>query len=70
MKVKVFATEIQAKDLQPGDLFSTAHPEYWSHAMDDRGIGEMVYIRTNMSSDAADDSDMMVFKITIVLGEE
>lgn len=63
--IKVIATEIRAKDLQPGDLFTIAPQEYWDSAMDHRGVGEQVYIRTNMSADIADDTDRLVYKVVI-----
>ncbi len=47
MKAKIQAEMILGKDLQPGDLFSTAGPEYWDYAMDRGSVGERVYIRTN-----------------------
>jgi len=63
--MKIVATEVKAIDLLPGDLFSTVGPSYWEHYTNRQGIGERVYIRTDVSSLEADDADTIVFKIEI-----
>lgn len=70
MSAKIIVTEVPAKDLQPGDLFSIAPQEYWDRVMDGRGVGEVVYVRTNLPCSTADDVDTMVFKITIEKKED
>ena len=63
--MKIKAEEVLARDLKPGDLFSTVGPEYWAIAMDAGSIGERVYIRTNILAGEAPDPDLSVFRITI-----
>lgn len=63
---RVTATPIIARDLQPGDLFSTVGNDYWATALDAGGIGERVYIRTNGDADIASDGDSKVYKIEVV----
>lgn len=64
MTAKIFVEEIVARDLQPGDLFTTMPQQYWDYAMNVKGgVGEAVYVRTNISTDRAPDSDTMVFKV-------
>ncbi len=64
--IKIQTTEIIAKDLKPGDLFSTAGPEYWLHFNETRSIGEKIYIRTNQTSDNVVDCDQIVYKIEVL----
>ena len=68
--MKISAEEIIAKDLQPGDLFSTAGPKYWNQIDARYSIGEKVYIRTNTPAKIADDPNEKVFKITIIKDEK
>lgn len=56
------AIKIMAKDLQPGDLFSTAGSEYWDNIKHNRSLGEKVYIRTDEPSPA---DDVELYKIII-----
>ena len=58
------AIKIMANDLQPGDLFSTAGPEYWGNIKHNRSLGEKVYIRTDEPS-PADQDNVELYKITI-----
>ena len=48
--MKIIVTPVKAKDLEPGDLFSTANQEYWDLVCQPLPIGlpvgEKVYIRT------------------------
>lgn len=66
--MKVRAEKIVARDLQPGDLFSTAGPDYWDRIADreQMSVGERVYIRTNAPTILAPDGDIEVYKITII----
>jgi len=57
--------KIKAKDLQPGDLFSTAHPLYWEHIDNRPSVGEKVYIRTNTLA-PEDQKEDIVYKIRII----
>jgi hypothetical protein len=68
-KVNIKTNKIIAKDLQPGDIFSTAGPEYWQSALMKASIGELVYIRTFVSALNADDHDIAVYKIEIEIEE-
>lgn len=70
MTVKVLVKEILAKDLRPGDLFTVMPQDYWDFAMNLKGVGEAIYVRTNMTADAADDADAMVFRVLIEVIEE
>ena len=54
-----------ARDLKPGDLFSTEGNRYWNLAMDHGSCGECVYIRTNTGADRFPDADSTVYRITI-----
>jgi len=67
--MKVKCEQMFGSQLQPGDLFSTAGPDYWDQ-LDERGsIGERVYIRTNTPADVAVQGDAVVFRITIEKGD-
>lgn len=59
-KIKIIASR---RDLEPGDLFSTADQTYWDNA-NTIAVGEKVYIRTNNPS-PRDQEEMEVYKITI-----
>jgi hypothetical protein len=61
MKVKVIP--MKGSDLKPGDLFSTAGPEYWNHIDLQESIGERAYIRTNTSFMKAPDFNSQVYKL-------
>lgn len=64
-QVSIKATPIIARDLQPGDLFSTANQRYWDRSMSDKGVGEGIYVRTNLPTNNADDADTPLFKLEI-----
>jgi len=64
LKALVRATPIKARDLKPGDLFSTAGPDYWDTALNDLSVGERVYIRTNAPT-PPEQADIDVYLITI-----
>lgn len=63
--IRIIAKPIKAKDLKPGDLFSTAGPEYWSYMGTRKSIGEKVYVRTD-AADPVDQGQAEVFRIVIV----
>lgn len=65
MHVTIKAEPIKARELNPGDLFSTAGPEYWRFFGRLGSIGERVYIRTSAPASDASDADLTVYKITV-----
>lgn len=64
-RVKIKTEEILGRELKPGDLFSMRGSGHWDLAMEFGSIGEMVYIRTNISADRAPDPDQKIYRITI-----
>jgi len=65
--VHIKATLVKGYELQPGDLFSTAGPDYWDKYFDHRNsVGEKVYIRTNFSPNDFEDANQNVYKIEII----
>lgn len=68
--MKIIVEEVTARDLKPGDLFSTAPQSYWDTVPRLGSIGERVYIRTTVDADTAEDADARVFRITIERGED
>jgi hypothetical protein len=69
MRTEIRATKCKGRELQPGDLFSTAGPEYWSR-WDSRGsVGECVYIRTNVPASEFPDADEDIYRIEVLRGE-
>lgn len=69
--LKVTATQVIATSLKPGDLFSTAGPDYW-RGVGHRGnginqpLGEKVYIRTEAEPDPRINAEEeTVYRITI-----
>jgi hypothetical protein len=62
--MKILAIPCKARDLEPGDLFSAAGPEYWDH-LDPKYIGERVYIRTETDASEGANPDAMVYRIVI-----
>jgi hypothetical protein len=65
MTIRIKATPTIASELVPGDLFSTAGPNYWNTFSHITSVGELVYIRTEAPADGADDSETTVYKIEI-----
>ena len=61
--MKIIATTITAKDLRPGDLFSTANQTYWD-LRDRNAVGEKVFIRTE-SACPSDQADEVIHRITV-----
>ena len=63
-KMKIKAEKIKAKDLKPGDLFSTEGQGYWDTIDNNLSVGERVYIRTNSPTPLGQGDDE-VYRITI-----
>jgi hypothetical protein len=63
--MKIRAELVYAEELQPGDLFSTAGPDWWDTVPhDDLVVGERVYIR--MATECPDDQrGVGIYRITI-----
>ncbi len=63
--MRVIATPVKARDLKPGDLFSTANQRYFDRALrQGHSHGERVYVRTNTQcTERQLDDD--VYRITI-----
>ena len=68
--MKVIAEKVVAKELEPGDLFSAAGPEYWNNIDGKLSVGEKAYIRTNTPSLEAVDADSYVYRLAIVKEKE
>jgi hypothetical protein len=65
--MRVIATPVIAKDLKPGELFSTAGPAWWGQIdADALCVGQRVYIRTNAAAENASDANEEVYRLTIV----
>ncbi len=62
MKIKV--TSVKGAELKPGELFSTAGPEYWAVKRDPNAIGEKVYIRTDAPTPESQ-KDVVIYRIEI-----
>lgn len=67
--VRVLATAVHGRDLEPGDLFSLLGPDYWDRALDGATLGESVFIRTNLPTELTPDPNTIVCKITIEVYE-
>ena len=63
--LKVKAEPIKGKDLEPGDIFSCVGPAYWDDIDSRLSIGEKVYIRTNAPAKVANDSEELIYRITL-----
>jgi len=68
--MRIIATPMIARDLEPGDLFSTYGPAYWNAINDFSSIGERVYIRTNAPAFDAPDPEITIYRITIETTKE
>lgn len=62
--MRINAIPIKAKDLRPGDLFSTGGPNYWDNYRKAGVIGERVYIRTEEPT-PPDQAEHQVYRIEI-----
>lgn len=58
------AIEVLCRDLQPGDLFSTADQFYWD-SRNKEAVGEKVYIRTDYPCPKFQE-EQKIFKIEII----
>lgn len=66
-RVRVEAEPVIAKDLEPGELFSTRSNFYWHHIDGSGSIGEKVWLRTNESAESAGDEYLEVYRLRIVV---
>lgn len=64
--MKIKATFVKADDLEPGDLFSIAGPDYWDDFEEKNSVGEKVYIRTMTPTIQAFDPNARVYRIEII----
>lgn len=62
--MRIVAEKITGGQLRPGDLFSTAGPEYWDHLPHPDSVGERVYIRTMAPTPVGQEEDE-IYRITI-----
>ena len=65
--IRFTATQVKAKDVKPGQYFSSAGPEYWDNP-NPGSVGEKVYIRTDAPCPKGQE-DEIVFLITTNIGE-
>jgi hypothetical protein len=63
--LKIIARPVEAKELEPGDLFSPFGQGYWSTYQAKGGHGEKVYIRTEQPLGEFEDELDLVYRITI-----
>lgn len=63
MKLRV--ESVRCRDLRPGDLFSTAGPEYWYGGRDWHAVGERVYIRTEAPC-PTDQENEQIYRVEVV----
>jgi hypothetical protein len=70
MTIEIRATRCKGKDLKPGDLFSTAGPEYWADFKSKQSIGERVYIRTHAPATPETGPEADVYRIEIVADQD
>lgn len=69
-KITIQCERVQAKTLQPGDLFSTHGSDYWEMFPFLACVGHAVFVRTYAESPAGDDDlETIVYKITILREE-
>ena len=66
--MKIKATPIKAKDLKPGDLFSTAPQLYWDKR-DPNSLGEKVYMRTDAPT-PKDQAEEEIYLIEFIHGHK
>jgi hypothetical protein len=66
MTIEIKATPVKAYELKPGDLFSTRGADYWSMFSWKGGLGEQVYIRTDVPADSSPDADSIIYKIEVI----
>lgn len=68
-KITIQCEPVQAKTLQPGDLFSTLDSNYWRMFPFLGCVGAGVFVRTYAEANHADDAETIVYKITILREE-
>jgi hypothetical protein len=59
------ATPIVARNLKPGDLFSTLGAEYWDHIDVSGSCGEKLYVRTNAPTHDSQHPEDIVYLIEV-----
>ena len=64
-RMRMRCEKILGNELEPGDLFSTAGPDWWNHVDESGSIGEKVYIRTSAPGEQAPDGHLPIFRIHI-----
>ena len=66
--MKFKATKVKARELKPGDMFSTKGSEYWATADNDKpkSLGERVFLRTNIAT-PGDQAEKDIFKIEVII---
>ena len=62
--MKILTEQMKAKDLKPGDLFSSEGASYWDNFHHQPSIGEKVYVRTDTPCPAAQEEEV-IYKLTI-----
>lgn len=63
--LRITAIPMLSEDLKPGDLFSTAGPEYWDVCdLLNQALGERVYIRMSVPT-PTEERGVPIFKIVI-----
>ncbi len=65
--IRFITTPVKAEDVKPGQLFSSAGPEYWDNP-NPGSIGEKVYIRTDAPC-PKNDVGVTAFLISTNIGE-
>lgn len=70
--ITIKAESCTGRDLKPGDLFSTAGPNYWDQFGKRDSLGERVYIRTEqeLNHGNSGDADAPIFRLIIEKTEE
>jgi len=67
--MKIIVTEVKAKDLEPGDLFTTANQAYWDAVCQPLpiglSVGEKVFIRTPVPC-PLEQADDPIYKLQII----
>ena len=64
MSLVVECVRMKARDLRPGDLFSSRGPAYWSGALSSMSVGEKVYVRTESPPANEPDGDELVYRLS------
>lgn len=67
--ITIKATPVLAYELEPGELFSVRGPRYWDRFGTRDSCGESVYIRTAVPANQFPDFSEIVYRISIIQGE-